>query len=97
MTNYDVVTENMETHGPIVHFFKMLAMKNAKKLELRLFLNQPKYITELKYLPQILCFECDISIDALARNNLLFIKDLKIRNGCQNWMLINQFHRWGLP
>ena len=44
-------------------------------------------ITVLKYLQYLYVLNV-ISIDKLGRNNLLFIKDLKIQNGRQSCLLI---------
>ena len=46
---YDGISENMEIHGPMLYIFKMLAVKNAKKLELGFSVSQIPYSTDLKY------------------------------------------------
>ena len=57
MTNYDGISENMGIHGPMLHNFKMMAVKNAKKLELGFSVNHIPYSTDSKYTTN--CFECD--------------------------------------
>ena len=59
MRDYEVSSESVGIHGPMLYIFKMLSVKNAKKLELDFFVNQLPYITDLKHLPLVVCFERD--------------------------------------
>ena len=43
----------------MLYISKMLTVKNVKNLELWFSVNQLPYITDLKYLPLIVCFERD--------------------------------------
>ena len=46
VTNYDVISENMGIHGPVLYIFKMLTMK---KIELGFSVNKFLYGKDLKY------------------------------------------------
>ena len=71
----------------MLYMFKMLSLKNGKKLELEFAINQLPFITDLNTY-RYLYAKNAISVDNLATNNLLFIKDIKIRNGCKLWLII---------
>ena len=58
-TNYDVISENVGIYGPMLYIFKVLTVKNAKKLKLGFSINQIPYITDFEYLPIIVCYERD--------------------------------------
>ena len=71
----------------MLSILKMVTAKNATKLIGILHKSISMYYRFNMFTTDLYDFNV-IGTDKLAKNKLLFIRDLKIHNGCQSWLLI---------